>query len=224
MNKVPQLSLLEARVIGVLVEKQIATPDYYPLTLNALVAGCNQKSSRQPILSATEAEVQAALDALRRQTLVIDSYGASGRVMRFAHNFGKALGLPQPSLVLLCVLVLRGPQTAGELRINCDRLHQFADISTVEGYLEEMAARPAGALVAKLPRQPGSREHRYAHLLSGAPPLDAAGADEAPPDDDAITTGEIAALKMRLTELQGEVQDLRKLVGKLYRELGISPE
>src|SRR5262245_12269027 len=112
----PSLSALEARVLGVLIEKQLTTPDYYPLTLNALLAGCNQKTSRHPVMSLTEAEVQAALDALKRRTLVIDSYGASGRVMRYAHNLPKVLDIGQAITALLAALMLRGAQTAAELR------------------------------------------------------------------------------------------------------------
>ena len=129
------LSPLEARVLGVLIEKQLTTPDYYPLTLNALVAGCNQKSNRDPVMNAGEGEVQMALDALKQHTLVIDSYGASGRVMRYAHNLGKVLSVNQAVSALLAALMLRGAQTPGELRTGCDRLYRFADISSVEAYL-----------------------------------------------------------------------------------------
>ena len=163
----PQLSLLETRVLGVLVEKQHTVPDTYPLTLNALVAGCNQKTSRDPILSATEAEVQAVVDHLKSLSFVVESSG--GRVMRYAHNVGKVLALPSQSVALLTVIMLRGPQTVGELRINCERLHRFSDLSAVEGFLHELATREAGALVVELPRQPGARETRWAHLLSGPP-------------------------------------------------------
>lgn len=216
----PRLSLLETRVLGVLVEKQLTVPDTYPLTLNALVAGCNQKSSRDPVLNASETEVQMALDALRYQTLVIESFGASGRVMRYAHNMDKVLRLPQPIVALLAVLMLRGAQTPGELRQSADRLYRFADISALEAYLDEMATRSAGALVVKLPKQPGSREHRYAHLLSGAVEVEAAtnlGAS-----DDGITTGELAALKGNVAQLQDEVRDLRQLIERLYDELGVA--
>src|SRR6266700_6034981 len=163
----PTLSLLETRVLGVLVEKQHTVPDTYPLTLNALVAGCNQKTSRDPILSATEGEAQAAVDHLRALSLAVESSG--GRVMRYAHNVGKVLGVPAQAVALLAALMLRGPQTTAELRVNCDRLHAFSDISAVEGFLNELAAREAGALVAELPRQPGTRETRWAHLLCGPP-------------------------------------------------------
>ena len=149
----PTLSLLETRVLGVLVEKQHTVPDTYPLTLNALVAGCNQKTSRDPILNATEAEVQAVVDHLKTLSLAVESSG--GRVMRYAHNVGKVLAIPSQSVALLAAIMLRGPQTVGELRINCERLHHFADISAVErlhhfadisaveGFLQRQRGRPA---------------------------------------------------------------------------------
>jgi uncharacterized protein YceH (UPF0502 family) len=217
----PVLSLLETRILGVLCEKQHTVPDTYPLSLNALVAGCNQKTSRHPVIEASEAEVAAALDALRVPTLVIESSG--GRVPRYAHNMEKALRLPSQSVALLAVLMLRGPQTAGELRINSDRLHRFADISAVEAFLEELATRPEGALVTELPRQPGARENRWAHLLSGAPAVDespAAPAAGAPGAD--VSVGEIAALKANVARLETEVEALKATVARLCAELGVA--
>src|SRR6516225_9137294 len=161
------LSLLEARVLGVLVEKERTVPDSYPLTLNALVAGCNQKSSRDPVLNATETDVRAAVEGLKSMLLAIERSG--GRVARYAHNVERMMNVPRQAAALLAVLMLRGPQTAGELRMNCERLHCFADIPAVEALLNELAERSDGALVAQLPRQPGSRENRWTHLLSGAP-------------------------------------------------------
>src|ERR687888_1338791 len=187
-NPLPTLSLLETRVLGTLVEKQHTVPATYPLTLNALVSGCNQKSSRSPVMEATETEVQAALDSLRSANLVIESSG--GRVARYSHNIERVLQIPSQSAALLTALMLRGPQTAGELRINCERLHSFADISAVEAFLDELAARPAGALVVQLPRLPGARENRWAHLLSGAPKVDAPTAE---PKES--SGSEVAALK-----------------------------
>lgn len=218
----PPLSLLETRVLGVLVEKSLTTPDYYPLTLNALLAGCNQKSSRHPVLNASEGEVQMALDALKHHTLVVESSGASGRVSRYAHNMHRVLNLAPPVVALLASLMLRGPQTPGELRVNCDRLYRFTDISSIDAYLEEMAARSAGALVRRLAKQPGSREHRFVHLLSGEPDLDAAAAAAGEGADEGITTGEIAALKAHVALLRDELGDLRQLVERLYAELGVS--
>jgi uncharacterized protein YceH (UPF0502 family) len=199
----PALSLLEARVLGVLVEKQHTVPDTYPLTLNALVAGCNQKTSRHPILEASDAEAQAALDHLKSLSLVVESSG--GRVMRYAHNAGRVLGLPPQSVALLATLMLRGPQTAGELRINSERLHAFTDISAVEAFLDELAARAGGPLVRELSRQPGTRETRWAHLLSGEP-------DEAPA---------AAAQPVPRETSEGEVAELREKLARVYRELGL---
>ena len=161
------LSLLEARVLGVLVEKAHTVPDSYPLSLNALVAGCNQKTAREPVLAATDAEVQAAADALKALSLAFESSGS--RVTRYEHNMGRALGLPSQSVALLATLMLRGPQTSAELRANSERLHRFADVSSVDAFLDELANRSpekGGALVVKLPRAPGAREARWAHLLS----------------------------------------------------------
>ena len=220
--RLPILSLLETRVLGVLCEKQHTVPDTYPLSLNALVAGCNQKTSRHPIIEVSEAEVQAALDSLKSPALVIESSG--GRVPRYAHNMEKALRLPAQSVALLTVLMLRGPQTAGELRINCERLHKFADISAVEGFLQELVGRPEGAMVVELPRQPGSRENRWAHLLSGAPAVEealAAAPSNAEPTAD-VTVGEIAALKANVVRLEAEVEALKGLVNKLCTELGVA--
>jgi len=220
--RLPVLSLLETRVLGVLCEKQHTVPDAYPLSLNALVAGCNQKTSRHPIIEVSEAEAQAALDSLKGPALAIESSG--GRVPRYAHNMEKVLRLPSQSVALLTVLMLRGPQTAGELRINCERLHKFADISAVEGFLQELAERPEGALVAELPRQPGSRENRWAHLLGGAPVIEETAAAAYPASEPAadVTVGEIAALKANVARLEAEVDDLRSLVNRLCTELGVS--
>jgi len=210
------LSLLEARILGVLVEKQHTVPDIYPLSLNALTAGCNQKTSRDPVLHASESEVQAGIDRLRGESLVVESSG--GRVMRYAHNIERVLGLPSQAVALLAAMMLRGPQTVGELRINCDRLHRFADGSAVEGFLHELQQRSAGALVAMLPRLPGARENRWMHLLSGPPvevPVDA-GATEAPGRSDALQS-EIAALKQSVGELRDEIEALKSALSRLHR-------
>jgi uncharacterized protein len=224
------LSQLEVRALGVLVEKAITVPDSYPLSLNALVLGCNQKTARDPVLSAEDGEVQAAVDGLKSLSLAFETSGS--RVSRYEHNLGRALGLPSQSVALLAVLMLRGPQTASELRVNTERLHRFADVSAVEGFLEELAARPAekgGALALKLPRAPGAREARWAHLLSGVPDpgeLHAAArgsalsiaAAEAPGAD------ELATLQAGQAELRTEVHALRQLVERLYVELGVRRE
>jgi uncharacterized protein YceH (UPF0502 family) len=216
----PVLSLLESRVLGVLLEKERTVPDTYPLTLNTLVAGCNQKTSRDPIIAASETEVQAAIDSLKRMNFVIESSG--GRVPRYTHNFERVLQVPRQSSAILAVLMLRGPQTAGELRINCERLHSFADISSVEGFLSELRERPAGALVAELPRQAGSRENRWAHLLSGLPAAVSEAPRSAPaPDTAGLAVSELAALKANVARLDAEVAELKALVGRMAGELGI---
>jgi uncharacterized protein YceH (UPF0502 family) len=216
----PTLSLLETRVLGVLVEKQLTVPDTYPLTLNALVAGCNQKTSRDPVLNASEAEVQATLDRLRALSLIVESSG--GRVMRYAHNVERVLGVPSQSVALLATLMLRGAQTAAELRVGCERLHRFADISAVEGFLHELAQRSAGALVVLLPRQPGSREARWMHLVSGPPAAEAAAPPQAESDAHAVTVGEIAALKANVAHLESEVTTLKATLARVCAELGIA--
>src|SRR5438067_6090524 len=201
----PALSLLETRVLGTLVEKERTVPDSYPLSLNALVSGCNQKTSRQPLMEATDAEVQSAIDRLKTYNLVIETSGA--RVPGYSHNLERVLQVPTQSGALLAILMLRGPQTAGELRINCERLHRFADISALEAFLAELAARPAGALVVQLPRLPGARENRWAHLLSGAPLLEAPAAQRTAGGGAGaeVSLGEVAALKANVARLEAEM-------------------
>jgi uncharacterized protein YceH (UPF0502 family) len=215
------LSLLESRALGVLVEKAHTVPDSYPLSLNSLTLGCNQKTARDPVLAATEAEVQVAVDALKALSLAFESSGS--RVSRYEHNFGRALGLPSQSVALLAVLMLRGPQTASELRANSDRLHRFADLSSVEAFLDELAARPAdkgGALVVKLPRAPGARESRWAHLLCGE--VDVSAMPVAAQAEDFVAASELVAMKAQQASMQVEIAALRGLVERLYAELGIS--
>jgi uncharacterized protein YceH (UPF0502 family) len=196
------LTAVEARVLGVLIEKAKVTPDAYPLTVNSLTAGCNQKTSRDPVMALSEAEVQATLEDLRGRTLIMESYGASGRVLRYAHNFAKVYGLPGAAVDLLAVLTLRGAQTASELRANCERLHHFADASAVEGYLEELASRETGALTLKLLRQAGAREPRWAHLLCGEP-VEIPAAPVTP-----------SVLEERVARLEQEVAELRAALEK----------
>ncbi len=219
-HTIPTLSLLETRVLGVLVEKQHTVPDTYPLSLNALVAGCNQKTSRDPVLSATEAEVQAAVDQLKFLSLVME--GSGNRVTRYEHNVERVLHLPSQSVAIIAMLMLRGPQTPGELRINCERLHKFSDISSVETFLHELRDRAAGALVVELPRRPGSRENRWAHLLSGAPAVETAAAPVNATSGGDVTVGELAALKANVARLEDEVADLKATVAKLCSELGVT--
>ncbi|HXM81815.1 MAG TPA: YceH family protein [Burkholderiales bacterium] len=221
-NPLPALSLLETRVLGTLVEKQHTVPDSYPLTLNALVSGCNQKTSRSPVMEATEAEVQASIDSLKSRNLVMETSG--GRVARYAHNLERVLQVPSQAAALLTSLMLRGPQTAGELRISCERLHSFSDISAVQGFLDELAARPAGPLVVELPRLPGSRENRWAHLLSGTPKQETPMAERTDGGSGGdVSLGELAALKANVARLEAEVVALKALVARICSELGIRP-
>jgi len=213
--------LLEARALGVLIEKAHTVPDSYPLSLNSLTLGCNQKTARDPVLNATEAEVQDAVNALKALHLVFEASGS--RVTRYEHNAGRALALPSQSIALLATLVLRGPQTVSELRTASERLHRFADLSSVEGFLDELAARPdekGGALVVKLPRAPGAREPRWAHLLSGA--VDVSLMPVATDSADFVAASEIAALKAQQGAMRSELDDLRGLVERLYAELGVA--
>lgn len=209
-DPIPTLSLLETRVLATLAEKQRTVPDTYPLSLNALAAGCNQKTSRNPVLDASEAEILAAIDGLKEAGLVGEVSGS--RVVRFAHHLEKRLAVPTQASALLVVLMLRGPQTAGELRLNCERLHKFADISSVEAFLEELAARPDGALVQELPRLPGSRENRWAHLLSGPVSVEAMGGGSG-----GTETGGLAA---RVAALESEVAELRQALAQLRADIG----
>jgi uncharacterized protein YceH (UPF0502 family) len=215
------LSPLETRVLGVLVEKAHTVPDSYPLSINSLTLGCNQKTARDPVMAVSEGEVQGAVDALKLLSLAFESSGS--RVTRYEHNMGRVLALPSQSVALLAVLMLRGPQTVSELRANSERLHRFADLSAVEGFLDELAARAqdkGGPLVVKLPRAPGSREARWAQLLSGA--IDTAALPVASDGEAFVAASEIAALKLRQSNAEAEIAALRSLVDKLYVELGVS--
>lgn len=209
-DTLPHLSLNETRVLGTLVEKQRTVPDTYPLSLNALAAGCNQKTSRQPVLELGEAEILQALDGLKDAGLAVEVSGS--RVVRFEHRLEKVLGVPTQASALLTVLMLRGPQTAGELRLNCERLYRFADISSVEAFLEELAGK---GLVVELPRLPGSRENRWSHLLSGQPTVET-------PSASGTRAGnrEIDELKNRVSALESEVGELRAQLAALRAELG----
>jgi uncharacterized protein YceH (UPF0502 family) len=208
------LTPVEARILGVLIEKSKTTPDAYPLTVNSLTLGCNQKTSRDPVMNLVEPEVQSTLEELRHRALVMESYGASGRVLRYAHNFTKVYDLPAAAVDLMAVLMLRGPQTASELRANCERLHHFADASAVEAYLDELANRERGALAAKLPKQPGSREHRWSHLACGELPPEALVAHPAQ-DREVGRSG----LEARVARLEAEVAELRATLEELNQDL-----
>ncbi|MBT9463327.1 YceH family protein [Hydrogenophaga sp.] len=216
------LSTAECRVLGTLMEKARTVPDSYPLTLNTLVSGCNQKSSREPVMNLTDAAVLEALDALRALHLVLESSGS--RVTRYEHNFMRAVAVPEQSAVLLGTLVLRGPQTAGELRLNTERWYKFLDIASVDAFLEELQDRSdekGGALVVKLPRAPGAREQRWAHLLCG--PVDASLlAQSSNTSNSAATEDELIALTRRLATLENTVAALQDQLQNLNEQLGLS--
>lgn len=203
------LTPVEARVLAVLVEKQHTVPDSYPMSLNSLTLGCNQKTAREPVMNLAESEVLLALDELKGMSLVFEVSGS--RVVRFEHNAARVLGVPGAALALLTLLMLRGPQTSAELRLHTERLHRFADISSVEGFLDELAER-LPPMVVKLPRAPGAREARWAHLLSGEAALPAPG-----------TTASAAAPARDedLALLRAEVDQLKAQVARLMKELGL---
>ncbi|WP_027995658.1 YceH family protein [Simplicispira psychrophila] len=209
------LTAIEARVLGTLMEKARTVPDSYPLTLNSLVLGCNQKTTREPVMNVGDAQAQEALDELKRLALVHENTG--GRSARWEHNFQRGVGVPEQSAVLLGLLMLRGPQTAGELRINAERWYRFADISSVEAFLDELQERSlekGGALVVQLPRAPGAREQRWAHLLCGP-------VDVTTPVPGAYS-GAAPALQERVNALEARVATLQASVQRLCNELGIS--
>lgn len=211
------LTQLEGRVLAVLVEKQHTVPDTYPLSLNALTSGCNQKTARSPVMNASEAEILTAIDGLKRLSLAME--GSSSRVPRFEQNMKRVLGVPSQSVALLTTLLLRGPQTAAELRLNSARLHAFADISSVEVFLEELAAAEP-PFVVKLPRAPGGRESRWMHLLCGEVSIDDIA--ERGGTDDNISPSEFESLKAEQKELAEKVSRLQALVERMAGELGIA--
>ncbi|MFA5682689.1 MAG: YceH family protein [Hydrogenophaga sp.] len=207
------LTHAEARVLATLMEKARTVPDSYPLTLNSLQTGCNQKSSRDPVMNLSEAEIADALDSLREYSMVIESSGS--RVTRYEHNFQRAAGVPEQSAALLGLLMLRGPQTAGELRINADRWYKFLDIGSVEAFLDELQARgedKGGPLVVKLPRAPGAREARWAHRLCG--PVDVSVPQASPVPEAGTADAELAA---RIERLEARVDELERLLRQAGR-------
>ncbi len=212
----PLLTTIEARILGTLMEKARTVPDSYPLSLNALMLGCNQKTSRDPLMALDEAQLATALDNLQSRDLVRESTG--GRTARFTHNFQRGIGVFEQAAVLLGMLLLRGPQTAGELRLNTERWYPFADISSVEGFLDELqerAAEKGGPLVVKLPRAPGAREQRWAHLLCGPVSAQATA-------DGAVQVDGGGDMAQRVERLEQEVTSLRSAVSGLCAELGVA--
>jgi uncharacterized protein len=209
---IPQLSDIEARVIGCLIEKQIATPDQYPLSLNALTNACNQKNNRDPVMSLDERDVQAALGALARRELVLERFGLGNRVAKYQHlfcntEFGSLKFTPQQTAIV-CELLLRGPQTPGELRSRAGRLAEIKDAAEVEAALGELATRADGPFVARLAREPGRREPRYMQLFTGDSPPPAAE----PPDTRPVTR---TSDSTRIDALEEAVADLRRELGEI---------
>jgi uncharacterized protein YceH (UPF0502 family) len=207
----------EIRVLGSLAEKAITTPDYYPLSLNALINACNQSSNREPVVEYGEPTVLRALEGLRNQKLVFVFEGAASRVVKYGQKLADTLGLSPAEIAALCVLMLRGPQTTGEIRGRSGRLYEFASLDEVESTLQTLATRSPQPLVVKLPRQTGFKESRYAHLLAGPPGAvlpEAAPVPASPdaPDDDRIAqlTREVEELRNELAELKAHFADFKK--------------
>lgn len=206
------LSEAEVRVLGSLAEKQVTTPDYYPLTMNALVHACNQISNRDPVVQYDERQVAEAVDSLRLKNLVYIFYGAESRVPKYKHMMREVLGLSPPELAALCVLMLRGPQTVGEVRGRTGRMHEFADLREVEETLEGLAQRD-DPLVVKLPRQSGRKEARYAHLLSGQPVVDEEAESQPSPSAPRARAGDaerVTRLEAEVERLSGELAEMRR--------------
>ncbi len=213
---IPQLSDIEARVIGCLIEKQIATPDQYPLSLNALTNACNQKNNRDPVMSLDERDVQAALGALARRELILERFGLGNRVAKYQHlfcntEFGSLKFTPQQTAIV-CELLLRGPQTPGELRSRAGRLAEIKDAAEVEAALGELATRADGPFVARLPREPGRREPRYMQLFTGDSPPPAAEPPDARPVTRTSDSTRIDALEEAVAELRRELGEIRALL------------
>lgn len=209
------LSDVEVRVLGALIEKDITTPDYYPLSLNALVNACNQKNNRDPVMALGEEAVRAALDSLQAQRLAGPASGADSRVTKYEHRLQEVFNFDRREIAILCVLLLRGAQTPGELRGRAERMYRFEELNDVLGTLDRLIQRQP-ALVAVLPRQPGTKESRYMHLFSGdAPPADVAPMREAAGsssgnDRVARLEGEVAELRREIAEMRQELDGFRK--------------
>ncbi len=196
------LTDIETRVLGALVEKQVTTPEYYPLTLNALTLACNQKNNRYPVTSYSESQVSAAVESLREKNLAYVFYGSTSRVPKFKHVMPEVLHLNNAEVALMCVLMLRGPQTPGELRGNGARLYEFAGLEEIEQTLNRLISREDEPLVVRLPRQAGQKEVRFAHLLSGEPKIEAVTSTDHPHP--------VETLGQKVERLATEIEDLRR--------------
>jgi len=210
---VTELTAIEVRVLGSLVEKQVTTPEYYPLTLNALTLACNQKNNRNPVTALSEDAVAQALESLREKNLAYVFYGSTSRVPKYKHVMTEVLHLSPAELAVLCVLMLRGSQTVGEIRSSAARLHDFAGLEEVEAALNSLISREPDRLVARLPRQPGQKEARFAHLLSGEVSSEAVSQMESPRE---IVTR--ASQADRVSKLESEVETLKAEVEKLREQ------
>jgi len=207
----PVLDAQELRVLGVLMEKSKTTPDYYPMTINSLVAACNQKTSRKPVVQYDEDTVATALNTLKRRGLISTATGGSDRSVKFKHNFAIVFPVLPSEVALMCLLMLRGPQTPGELNTNSGRLHEFESIEEVQDVLERLTTTEP-PFVLQLPRRPGQKEVRYAHLLAGTPDINEDYADEA-------AAKPSSGLEARVAKLEQELADLREAFDKLMKEL-----
>jgi uncharacterized protein len=207
-----ELNQIEVRVLGALVEKETTTPEYYPMSLNALINACNQKSNREPVTNLDESAVREALDSLNGKGLAGPISSAESRVTKYAHRLAETFNFDRRETALLCVLFLRGPQTPGELRGRTERMYRFDGLETVESVLHRLIERDP-PLVRKLPRLPGTKESRYVHLLAGqveAVELNAVSEVETETDRIARLEGEVAALQKELVELRQQLADFRK--------------
>ncbi len=204
----------EVRVLGSLLEKEITTPEYYPLSLNALLNACNQKSNRDPIVHFDEETLERALYTLREKGLLVSITGAGSRVPKYSHRISEKLNLGRRELAILCELMLRGPQTLGELRTRAERMHPFGDLAEVESVLDHMPE-----LVTKLARRPGEKEARYAHLLSGEPPVFASSpASDITQFEPSPQPGRIGALEAEIAQLRGELDDLKRQFAEFQKQ------
>ncbi|WP_061017534.1 YceH family protein [Vibrio splendidus] len=217
MNTV--LSPIEARIIGCLIEKEVTTPDHYPLTLNSLTTACNQKSNREPVLSLSESDVLDAVDGLIGRRMVSDESSFNSRVNKYQHRFCNTefgdLQFTEQERAIICCMLLRGAQTPGELRTRTGRLANFSDVKEVEAILEKLAAREAGALVVKLPREAGKRESRYQHLLSGDVDVEAFATASVSMAAPSATSEKFEELESEVASLRAEVAELKALVESL---------
>jgi uncharacterized protein len=195
----------EVRVLGSLLEKEITTPEYYPLSLNALLNACNQKSNRDPVVHFDEDTVERVLYALREKGLLLNITGAGSRVPKYGHRLSEKLNLGRRELAILCELMVRGPQTLGELRTRAERMHQFDDLAEVESVLDRMPE-----LVTKLARRPGEKEARFAHLLSGLPEVSGASVDQAAYSAPPPRSDRLAELETEVAQLRREFEDLKQ--------------